>query len=85
MVFNSLFSVCPELEVLAYGEIVLNYVDRREGTIAKYFCDVGYVLVGDATRCCVQRVFSGRLVWRREYPPTCVRKLHYLVFNSFFL
>ena len=67
-----------------YGEIVLNNPLRRELTIAKYFCDVGYVLVGDDTRCCVPNFLLKRLEWRRKDEPTCVRKLH-LVLNSCFL
>ena len=68
---------------LAYGEIVLNDPLRRELTIAKYFCDVGYVLVGDDTRCCVRDVISKRLEWRRKDEPTCVRKLHLVIYSCF--
>ena len=67
----------------ADGDIVLNFADGRVGTIAKYFCSEGFVLVGDATRCCVGDDETAE--WMREDEPTCVRKLYYLVLNSCFL
>ena len=65
-----MFSGCGQLVSPSNGDIVLNFAGRREGTIAKYFCADGYVLDGDATRCCVVDK------WMREDVPTCVRKLH---------
>ena len=74
MVLNFLFSVCPPLTTPNNGGIVLNQSVNQLGTIAKYFCDDGYVLDGDAIRCCV--VGESMVKWMREDVPTCVRKLH---------
>ena len=77
-------AVCLPLEKPDNGGFVLNDADRRQGTIAKYFCDVGYALDGDATRFCVDDGSGSNNVWRWDKEPTCVRKL-YLVLNSCFL
>ena len=79
-ILNSFFSECINIG-LSDGEVIINDPnfenEVKVGSIAKYFCNEGFVLVGDATRCCMGDGMWSRLLTRGE----CFRKLP-LVLNS---
>ena len=45
--------ICPSLGALENGHIAYSMDSFEVETIATYTCDIGFVLIGDSTRVCI--------------------------------
>ena len=70
---------CPNLLDPQFGSVTIagsqnNNFNYQSGAIATYACNMGYILVGNMERMCMNGDMTGAGMWSGS-EPTCERKL----------